>query len=172
MRHLNAKFSVLTPFTGMPHQLSLHLPWVSKKAYFETHCSSSSAGTGAVSSLFLLFPDGGGSTPMLIFSKIFFYLNLSTFTCFLILTVTKYTIYPGAWHSLYRNPSTSLYTSCFPMGATTLITVALKLFHDHGEFGGRGFLVFLWAMWWIDVGISFICCWVGVHVMYASAPFI
>jgi len=56
------------------------------------------------------------------------------------------------------------------MGATTLINVAVKLFHDHEKLGGRGFLIFLWAMWWIDVGISFICCWIGLHVMYDSAP--
>jgi hypothetical protein len=28
------------------------------------------------------------------------------------------------------------------MGATTLINVAVKLFHDHAKFGGRGFLSF------------------------------
>lgn len=138
----------------------------------ETHCSSLYAGTGGVSSLFLLFPNADGSTPMLIFCKIFFYLDLFTLACFLVLTITKYTIYPGAWRSLLKNPSTSLFTSCFPMGGSTLISVAVKLFHDHDKFGGRGFLIFLWAVWWIDVGISFICCWIGVHVMYNSAPFI
>jgi tellurite resistance protein TehA-like permease len=97
-------------------------------------------------------------------------LDLFTFGCFIILTITKYTVYPGAWHSLLRNPATSLYAGCFPMGAATLITVAVKLFHDHAKFGGNDFLVFLWAMWWINVGISFICCWLGVHIMYAPAP--
>jgi hypothetical protein len=58
------------------------------------------------------------------------------------------------------------------MGATTLITVAVKLFHDQTKSGRLGFLVFLWALWWIDVGVSFICCWVDVHVMYDPAPFI
>lgn len=107
---------------------------------------------------------------MFVFSQVFFYLDLFTFTCFLIFTGTKYYIYPGAWHSLLRKSKTSLYIGCLPMGAATLITVAVNLFHDHIQFGGRGFLLFLWAMWWIDVGISFICCWVGVHVMYVPDP--
>lgn len=52
------------------------------------------------------------------------------------------------------------------MGATTLINVAVEVIHARYHVGGKGFLYFLWAMWWLDVVISFICCWVGLHFMY------
>lgn len=129
-----------------------------------TQSSSSSVGTGAVDSLFLLFPYWAGSKVMLIFGEIFFCLNLLAFLFFLIFTITKYTMYPGAWYWLLRNPITALYIGCCPMGAATLLTVGVTLFHD--EFGIKGALPFLWALWWIDVGISFMCCFMGLHIMY------
>ncbi|KAJ3517217.1 hypothetical protein NLJ89_g658 [Agrocybe chaxingu] len=51
------------------------------------------------------------------------------------------------------------------MGATTLINVAAQVIHDRYQFGGRGFVYFIWTVWWVDVIVSFICCWIGVHVM-------
>ncbi len=104
---------------------------------------------------------------MVALSRIFFFLNLFLFIFFLALSLAKYSCYPQTWTSLFKNPVTSLYISCFPMGATTLISVAVQLFHDRDRIGGEGLIYFLWAMWWLDVVLSILCCWVGVHMMYA-----
>ncbi|KAF9531612.1 voltage-dependent anion channel [Crepidotus variabilis] len=122
-------------------------------------------GTGSVSNLFLAFPYAHGSESMLVFSLIFFFLNLFFFVFFLSLSLAKYFIYPAKWHSLWKNPVTSLYVGCFPMGATTLINVAVQVGHERYRIGGEGFLRFIWAMWWLDVIVSFLCCWIGVHTM-------
>jgi len=60
-----------------------------------------------------------------------------------------------------------MYEGCFPMGATTLINVAVTVINGQLNYGGRSFLYFIWAMcqWWLDIFISFACCWVGVHPM-------
>ncbi|KAF8973295.1 voltage-dependent anion channel [Flammula alnicola] len=125
------------------------------------------AGTGAISSLFVSFPYGTGSRPMIVLSLIIFFLNLFLFTLFSVLVIAKYMCYPDRWKVLVRNPVTSLYAGCFPMGATTLINVAVLVIHQKYHVGGKGFLYFLWAIWWIDIVIAFFCCWVGVHVMFA-----
>ena len=51
------------------------------------------------------------------------------------------------------------------MGATTLINVAIKLINHEYNIGGRPFAYAIWAVWWLDVVISVICCWGMVHVM-------
>lgn len=103
---------------------------------------------------------------MLVFSLIIFSLNLFLFVFFSILVVAKYIFYPDRWSALIQNPVTSLYTGCFPMAATTLINVGVQVVNTEYNVGGKGFLYFLWAMWWVVVVVSFICCWAGVHVMY------
>ena len=52
------------------------------------------------------------------------------------------------------------------MGATTLINVAVTVINGQLNYGGKSFLYFIWAMWWLDIFVSFACCWVGVHAMY------
>lgn len=104
---------------------------------------------------------------MVALSRIFFFLNLFLFILFFALSLAKYSCYPQTWTSLLKNPVTSLYIGCFPMGATTLISVAVQLFHDRDRIGGEHLIYFLWAMWWLDVVLSILCCWVGVHMMYA-----
>jgi tellurite resistance protein TehA-like permease len=123
-------------------------------------------GTGAISSLFFAFPFGMGAQPMIVFCLIFFFLNLFLFCLFFIILGLKYICYPERWSSLLRNPTASLYAGCFPMGATTLINVAVEVINERFKYGGKPFLYFIWAIWWLDVFISFVCCWVGVHAMY------
>ncbi|KIM40152.1 hypothetical protein M413DRAFT_446309 [Hebeloma cylindrosporum] len=123
-------------------------------------------GTGAISGLFFSFPYATGSTPMLVFSLIIFFLNLLLFAFFSILVVAKYICYPDRWSTLIRNPVTSLYAGCFPMAATTLINVGVQVVNTEYNVGGKGFLYFLWAMWWVVVVVSFTCCWAGVHAMF------
>ena len=105
---------------------------------------------------------------MIIFSLIFFFLGLFLFCSFVIILGLKYIYYPDRWSSLLRNPSAIMYAGCFPMGAATLINVAVVVINGQLNFGGRSFLYFLWAIWWLDVFISFVCCWIGVHTMCVS----
>ncbi|PPR07411.1 hypothetical protein CVT26_013727 [Gymnopilus dilepis] len=123
-------------------------------------------GTGAISVLFTIFPYTHGSSPMITLSLIIFFTNLFLFTFFSVLVIAKYVHYPQKWSSLLKNPVTSLYCGCYPMGATTLINIAVEIIHARFHIGGKGFLYFLWAMWWLDVLVSFICCWVGLHFMF------
>lgn len=51
------------------------------------------------------------------------------------------------------------------MGATTLINVAVGLIYQQYGFGGRPFLYVLWAIWWADVVLSFLCAFVLVFIM-------
>jgi Voltage-dependent anion channel len=122
-------------------------------------------GTGAISILFSVFPFGAETQPMIVLSLIFFFLNLFLYCSFFIILGLKYICYPDRWSSLLRNPTASMYAGCFPMGATTLINVAVSVINGKLNYGGKSFLYFIWAMWWLDVFISFVCCWVGVHAM-------
>ena len=103
---------------------------------------------------------------MIVLSLIFFFLNLFLYCSFFIILGIKYICYPDRWSSMLRNPTASMYAGCFPMGAATLINVAVTVINGHLNYGGKPFLYFIWAMWWLDVFISFACCWVGVHFMY------
>lgn len=103
---------------------------------------------------------------MRVFCLIFFFLNLCLFTLFCLLVIGKYICYPEKWITLFDNPVTSLYAGTFPMGGTTLINVAVLVVHGRYNIGGKGFLCFIWAMWWLDIVVAFMCCWIGVHVMY------
>ncbi|KAF4620543.1 hypothetical protein D9613_000669 [Agrocybe pediades] len=125
-------------------------------------------GTGAISGLFVAFPYATGSHPMLVFSLIIFFLNLALFILSFVLLAAKYIRYRGKWIALWNNPATSVYVGCFPMGGTTLINVATQVIHSEYNIGGKGFLYFLWAMWWLDICISFLCCWVGLHYMITN----
>lgn len=94
-----------------------------------------------------------------------FFLNISLFVTSFILLASKYIVYRDRWSALWSNPVTSMYVGCFPMGGTTLINVAVEVIHSKYGIGGKGFLYFIWTMWWLDIVISFLCCWVGVHCM-------
>lgn len=122
-------------------------------------------GTGAISTLFNAFPYGTGTRLMTILSLMVFFVNLVLFFSFTAMALVKYTSHRDRWASLLQNPVASLYTGCFPMGATTLINVAVDVIHEEYRFGGPAFLYFIWAFWWLDIVIAFVCCWIGVHVM-------
>ena len=123
-------------------------------------------GTGSISILFFVFPFGTGALPMVVLSLIVFFLDLFLFCFFFIILGLKYICHPDRWSSLLRDPNDSLYAGCFPMGATTLIDIAVNVINGRLNYGGKSFLYFIWAIWWLDVVISFACCWVGVHAMY------
>ncbi|TFK44681.1 voltage-dependent anion channel [Crucibulum laeve] len=126
---------------------------------------ASTMGTGAISILFYTFPYGRNTRPLLILSVATFLLNLVLFVLFSILCVLRYIYNPGTWKALLDHPVLSMYSGCFPMAGTTLINVATDVIHNHYGLGGKGFLYFVWSMWWLDVVISVVCCWGVVHLM-------
>lgn len=84
-------------------------------------------GTGAISILFHNYPYDNQSMPFKTFTYIFFFLNLTLFITFSVLTITRYTLFPDVWGIMLRHPIQSLYLGCYPMGATTLINIAVGL---------------------------------------------
>ncbi|EIW83021.1 hypothetical protein CONPUDRAFT_136178 [Coniophora puteana RWD-64-598 SS2] len=122
-------------------------------------------GTGAIAILFHSFPYGNDTPAMKAMTLVFFFLNLALFTLFTIISITRYILFPDVWSLMIRHPAQSLYLGTFPMGGATLIVVATGgVFETYG-FGGSKFVYALWAFWWLDVAISFICCWGVMHVM-------
>jgi len=123
-----------------------------------------SIGTGAVSTLFSVFPYGNTDACKALSAGIFI-LNALLFILFIFMSITRYTRYPDMWSIMIRHPVQSLYLGAFPMGANTLIGVGTTVIHGHYGFGGRAFLFTLWGLWWIDVAVSALCCWGLIHVM-------
>lgn len=122
-------------------------------------------GTGAVSTLFALFPYGANTSTSRALSTAVFLLNLFLFIIFSAVSITRYTRDPDIWRTMIRHPVQSLYLSTFPMGAATLISVGTTVLYGQYGFGGRAFLLALWGLWWIDVAVSSLCCWGLVYVM-------
>lgn len=53
------------------------------------------------------------------------------------------------------------------MGAATLINSALTA-NQQWSFSGTGFLYALWAFWWADLALSWLCAFGMLYAMYAS----
>ncbi|KAG9220610.1 hypothetical protein CCMSSC00406_0003709 [Pleurotus cornucopiae] len=122
-------------------------------------------GTGAISILFYSFPYGNGSEEMKILSLLFFFLNLGLFIIFAAVTAARYVLFPDLWSIMLQHPVQSLYLGCAPMGVATMISVAASLIHEGYGFGGKPFIYFVWAVWWLDVAVSALCCWQLMHIM-------
>ncbi|KAF5393523.1 hypothetical protein D9757_000577 [Collybiopsis confluens] len=122
-------------------------------------------GTGSISLLFYAFPYKTGSEAFIIWTLIFFFLNLTLFIVFCVITLARYVMFPEIWGTMIRHPSQSLFTGTFPMGATTLLSIAVSLISERFHLGGKPFLYTMWGLWWLDVAISVICCWGMVHIM-------
>ena len=105
---------------------------------------------------------------MIVLSLVFFFLGLFLYCTFVIILGLKFIYYPERWASLLQNPTAIMYAGCIPMGAATLINVSVIVINGQLNYGGKSFLYFIWAIWWLDVFISFVCCWLGVHTMYVS----
>ncbi|KAL0956587.1 hypothetical protein HGRIS_002725 [Hohenbuehelia grisea] len=122
-------------------------------------------GTGAISLLFYAFPYGNGSQGLNVFALIFFFLNLVLFATFVLVQCVRYAMFPDIWWIMLYHPVQSLYLGCMPMGATTLLNIAVNLINEDYGFGGKAFLYALWGLWWLDVAISALCCFGMVHFM-------
>jgi len=99
-----------------------------------------------------------------------FFLNLLLFILFNILSLWRYIAFPGIWSNMLRHPVQSLYLGTYPMGFATIINVGVSLINQEYRFGGTAFLYFLWACWWYDVVLSFLCGYVLVHIMMTRQP--
>lgn len=75
-------------------------------------------------------------------------------------------MFPGIWSSTINHPVQSLYLGCFPMGATTLINIAVQTVYEDYNFGGRSLLYTIWGLWWLDCFISWLCVFGLMHTMY------
>ncbi|KAJ3735679.1 voltage-dependent anion channel [Lentinula guzmanii] len=126
------------------------------------------AGTGSISLLFHAFPYGNETQTFIIFTFIFFFLNLTLFILFCAITITRYIMFPDIWGLMIRHPAQSLFTGTFPMGVCTLLSIAVGLISEKYRLGGKAFLYAMWGLWWLDVAISIICCWGMVHIMETS----
>ncbi|KIK67442.1 hypothetical protein GYMLUDRAFT_37564 [Collybiopsis luxurians FD-317 M1] len=122
-------------------------------------------GTGSISILFYAFPFKTDSEAFIIWTLIFFFLNLTLFIIFCVITVARYVMFPDIWGAMIRHPSQSLFTGTFPMGGATLLSIAASLIGERYKLGGKPFLYTMWGLWWLDVAISILCCWGMVHIM-------
>lgn len=68
------------------------------------------------------------------------------------------------WRKMISHPAQSLFVGAFPMGAATLINSALSA-NQAWSFAGSGFLYILWAFWWLDLILSFVCAFGMLYVM-------
>ncbi|KAJ6629293.1 voltage-dependent anion channel-domain-containing protein [Mycena sp. CBHHK59/15] len=96
-------------------------------------------GTGAVSALASRFHFGEGSEVLKIITLLFFFLNLCFFTLICGATVARYWIFPELWPAMLGHSTQSLFIGTFPMGAATLINIALVANQSY-SFAGPGFL--------------------------------
>ncbi|KAH7888823.1 voltage-dependent anion channel, partial [Phlebopus sp. FC_14] len=122
-------------------------------------------GTGAISILFHSFPYGASSKPMQVITLAFFFFSLVLFVLFTALSAARYVLFRGIWQRMLRHPVQSLYLGTFPMGATSLLTIAVSDIYATYSIGGRPFLYVIWALWWINGLLSLSCCLGMLHVM-------
>ncbi|KAI8972220.1 voltage-dependent anion channel [Trametes punicea] len=122
-------------------------------------------GTGSISILFNNSPYTKDSTAIVVLTYIFFFLNLALFIIFNALTIARYVIFPDIWPLMIHHPVQSLFIGTYPMGAATLLNIAVGFFYEKYGFGGKGFLYTMWGLWWLDVILSIGCAFELVHIM-------
>ncbi|KAF7321003.1 hypothetical protein HMN09_00187200 [Mycena chlorophos] len=112
-------------------------------------------GTGVVSTLVSRFNWGASSEGIKILTLALFFVNLVSFVLICVATLARYLLFPELWLAMLKHPTQSLFISAFPMGACSLINIALVAQHDYGFHPRSGaFLHLLWALWWLDVAVS------------------
>lgn len=82
-------------------------------------------GTGATSALVHAFPYGQGSSAIKFVTLSIFFLNIILFVLITGATIARYIMFPGIWLKMIRHPAQSLFMGSLPMGAMTLINIAL-----------------------------------------------
>ncbi|KAI6041607.1 voltage-dependent anion channel [Pisolithus marmoratus] len=123
-------------------------------------------GTASIGVLCLNFPYDTQSPVPTYLALAFFCLGLGLFLLFTAISVARYMLYPSIWHRMIHHPVQSLYLGAFPMGASTLLSVATSAVRE--IFGlGRPFVYTIWVLWWVDVIISVSCFCGTLHIMKA-----
>ncbi|EJF58632.1 hypothetical protein DICSQDRAFT_172828 [Dichomitus squalens LYAD-421 SS1] len=122
-------------------------------------------GTGAIAVLWQNSPYVYRSTATETLVRIFFFFDLFLFGIFNIVTALRYAMFPEVWRSSMQHPTQTLFLATYPMGATTLISIAAGI-HAEAGFGDRYFVYTLWALWWADVFVSLMCAFGIVHIMF------
>ncbi|TBU49463.1 voltage-dependent anion channel-domain-containing protein [Dichomitus squalens] len=123
-------------------------------------------GTGVIAILWHNSPYAYDSRTVKVFAYTFFFLNLLLFIFFNILTILRYTMFPEICPAFIYHPTQSLFLGTYPMGAATLINVAVGVIYTEDGFGGKPFLYTLWAFWWVDVALSVMSAYGIVHIMF------
>ena len=95
----------------------------------------------------------------------FLILNIALFILLTSCGVARYTMFRDIWRTMIHHPVQSLYLGCFPMGFATIIMGSVAILYESFGFGGRGFLMSLWALWWLDVALALLVCFGQLHVM-------
>ncbi|KAF7308492.1 hypothetical protein HMN09_00698200 [Mycena chlorophos] len=112
-------------------------------------------GTGIVSTLVERFHWGAANDEAKkVLTLALFFLNLASFILISTATIARYLIFPELWPAMLRHPTQSLFMGALPMGACTLINIALVAHEDYGFAPGHRFLYALWGFWWIDAAVS------------------
>ncbi|KAF3910600.1 hypothetical protein ABW21_db0203516 [Orbilia brochopaga] len=83
-----------------------------------------------------------------------FCFNILLFIAFSIISLLRYTMFPGIWGFMIGHPVQSLFIGTFPMGLCTIINMMILTCLQWGD----GMLLFSWALWWVDVAVSAACC--------------
>ena len=90
-----------------------------------------------------------------ILSIVFFSLNVLFFLLIFAVSVLRYLLYPATWVLMLAHPVQSLFLGTVPMGFATIINMFTLVCVPY--WGGVTPYI-AWAMWWMDVLLSILCC--------------
>ncbi|KAH7914128.1 voltage-dependent anion channel [Hygrophoropsis aurantiaca] len=121
-------------------------------------------GTGATAAVVHAFPYGHESLAIKVVTLLLFFLNLLLFVIICSATIARYMMFPQVWSIMLQHPTHSLFIGTFPMGAVTIINIALVI-NQEWAFGGTGFLYTLWGLWWLDCLVSYAIVFGMLYVM-------
>ncbi|KAJ6257416.1 hypothetical protein Dda_8306 [Drechslerella dactyloides] len=122
--------------------------WRQVVLHFTPSWFSITMGTGIVSVLLYIMPYNARWVQYIAIAM--FCLNIVCFIAFSIISLLRYTMFPGLWSFMIQHPVQSLFIGTFPMGLSTIINMMILACLQWGD----GMLIFAWALWWIDVAIS------------------
>ncbi|EEY18822.1 sulfite transporter Ssu1 [Verticillium alfalfae VaMs.102] len=137
-------------------------PWRRVILYFEPSWFSVNMGTGVVSILLHNLPYNAEWLYWI--SVVIFCLNVVLFVLFFIISVLRYTVFPGVWGCMIRHPVQSLFLGTCPMGLATIINMIVFVCVPAW---GSNYATLAWALWWIDVvGAVGTCFYLPFIIMY------
>ncbi|KAK6359141.1 Plasma membrane sulfite pump involved in sulfite metabolism [Orbilia brochopaga] len=120
--------------------------------HFTPSWFSITMGTGITSVLLYIMPYNARWIQYIAIA--IFCLNILLFIAFSIMSLLRYTMFPGIWSFMIGHPVQSLFIGTFPMGLCTIINMIILACLQWGD----GMLIFAWSLWWIDIAISSACC--------------